>query len=214
MKISFDLIKQSLIRFMMITGLIIAVGYLIYQESVFISTRWTFQFFISGITLGITYAMFKANHFREGFAILCLGYIAATCLISSPHSWLFILEGIYISFIAVAVYIYLIISRIYFNSTSLIRIIISGVLIGIVNSLIIIVLNLFPQKSSFDNTPIIMEYILLNLKIGVGIGLLFGIGVELSNWSIKSCLIPKELPDNEQLKAITSLPTADKFDAV
>ena len=55
MKIDNELIKESIVRFIIVTGLIIAIGYYLYEKSVFIPTHWPFQFLVSGITFPVYY---------------------------------------------------------------------------------------------------------------------------------------------------------------
>ena len=188
MKIDSDLIKESIIRFIIITGLIIAAGYYLYHNSVFISTHWPFQFLVSGIIVGIAYATFYKNNLSIGITILLIWYIVLTSLVSRNNSWGYILEGVYIGFFSAAVYLYILIIRKYIIENILVRFIISSILFGVINSLIIVFLSLLSQAIFVDMSKIIKPMI-LNLQIGAGIGLMLGIGIQLSDSFIKSILV-------------------------
>ena len=74
MAINKDNLTLPIIRFLCISGLITAMAFLIYQKNVFIPTRWPFQFFSSGITIGLAYTAFRKNHVVIGLiALLCWG---------------------------------------------------------------------------------------------------------------------------------------------
>ena len=193
MKIDNELIKESIIRFIIIAGLIIAMGYYLYQKSVFIPTHWPFQFFVSGITVGIAYATFNKNNLSIGITILLIWYIILTSLISKHNTWVLIMEGTYISFFSASVYLYKIIIRKYIIKNILVRIIISTILFGITNSLIIVFLNLFSPEMLLTNFHEIFTPMIMNLGIGSGIGLFLGIGIQLSDSFIKSMLLQNKI---------------------
>jgi hypothetical protein len=192
-KKNIDIIKQSLVRCISTSGFIIAIAYFIYQDSVFTPTHSPFQFLISGITIGISYTSFRNQNYREGLALLLLWYFIIIVSISERHTWLFILEGTYICIIAAAVYAYLNIIRKPFIKDEIFRIVTSTVIIGIANCLIIVVLNLYSLPSIFINFPNILDIMLLNLKIGVILGLLMGIGIELANYLVNILFIQKKV---------------------
>lgn len=188
MKFNDKLIIRHIVRFLFVSGLIIAIGYSFYKESVFISTRWPFQFFGTGITLGIAYATFSTNNYRTAIGILLLWYIVFTGFLFEHNSWIFILNGTYIALTSAALYLYLIIIKKTFASNNIVRVIISGLLFGITNSLIILLLALFSSHFVFNNLSILLQPMLLNLRIGIIIGILTGIGINLTDLFIKSFL--------------------------
>jgi hypothetical protein len=193
MKIDNELIKESAVRFIIISGLIIAAGYYLYQNSVFIPTHWPFQFLVSGITVGIAYAAFSKNHFSTGAAILFVWYIILTSWISDHNTWVLILEGTYITIFSASVYLYIKIIQKYEIENILIRIIISAVLFGIINSLIVVILSLFSPQILLTNFQRVLSPMMLNFGIGTGIGLFFGIGVKLSDSFVKSVLMQNKI---------------------
>ncbi len=193
MKINSDSIVQSILRFLIVSGVVIIGGYLVYEKSVFISTQWPYQFFSSGITLGIAYAAFCDNHIREGIAMLLGWYLILTLSPPGHNSWLFILFGAYVILIAYAVYYYLRIIKKSFASNSLVRIIIACVLIAVTNSIIVLVLVLITLPASSANLVIRLEGMFLNLKIGAGLGLLFGFGAELADYVAKTYMKQKKV---------------------
>jgi hypothetical protein len=193
MNTNVELIKQGVARFVSVAGLIVGIAYLIYHESVFIPTRWPFQFSISGITIGLSYAFFSANKIKEGIAILVLLFVISSGSIIEHHTWNFILNATYICVMACAVYLFLFIIRKQYFTNRIMCIVIAGVIIGVSNSLIILVLRLFSPLSSFAQFPMLVEALHLNLKIGTVMGLLFGIGTELSKYIISSFLSHKKV---------------------
>jgi hypothetical protein len=192
MNINIEQIKQGAVRFIAVAGLIIGVAYLVYHEYVFIRTTWPFQFFISGITIGLSYAVFYTNKIKEGIAILVLLFIVSSGFIAEHRAWNYVLQGTYISIMSCAVYLELFIRRKQYFTNRIMCIVIAGVVIGVSNSLIIVVLGLFSPLSSFAHFPIMLKALYLNLKIGTVMGLLFGIGSELSTYIISSFLVQKE----------------------
>ena len=192
MNTNVELVKQGIVRFIVVSGLIVGFAYLIYHESVFIPTRWPFQFLISGIVIGLSYAFFITNKIKEGIAVLVLSFIISSGLITPHHTWNFILTGTYVCVMACAVYLFLFIIRKQYFTDRLMCIVTAGVIIGVANSLIILVLRLFSPLSSFAQLPMLVEALHLNLKIGTVMGLLFGIVTELSKYFISSFLSQKE----------------------
>lgn len=179
-----DALKKAIFRFIIISGLIIALAYLIYQIAVFTPTMWAFQYFISGITIGIAYVAFRDKNYREGIVLLLLWYIILVSVISKGNYWVFILEGVYICFIALAVHLYIKIIGKSFIKNEISRIIVSTIIIGLCNSFIVVVLNLYSLQSIFSKLPNILDTMFLNLKIGAILGLFMGVGIELSNYFV------------------------------
>ena len=188
MKFNDKLIIRHIVRFLIVTGLIIAAGYSFYKESVFISTRWPFQFFSTGISLGLAYAAFSTKKYRAAIGILLLWYIVFTGFLFEHNAWIFILNGTYIALTSAALYLYLKIIQKSFASSSIFQVILSGLLFGITNSLIIVLLALFSSHFEFNNLSILVQPMLLNLRIGIIIGLLTGISINLADLFIKSFL--------------------------
>ncbi|HUI92336.1 MAG TPA: hypothetical protein VLX68_08825 [Chitinivibrionales bacterium] len=181
-------LAQSVVQFLCISGLILAMAFLVYQRNIFIPTRWPFQFVVSGITIGLAYTAFKKRRVLTGLLALLLWYIVVTCVICNGlhNSWLFILNGAYIGLIAVAVYVYLRIIQRPFASDKVIQIIISSVLMGIMNGFVVFVLRLHARAFSTGHSAFV---IMQNIRIGIGLGFLFGIGILFSDHLIKSSSI-------------------------
>jgi len=179
-----EALKRAMIRLTIISGLIIGLAYFIYQIAVFTPTMWAFQYFISGITIGLAYVTFRDKNYREGLGLLLLWYIILVSIISKGNSWVFILEGTYICIIAFAVYLYIIIIGKPFIKNEISRIIVSTIILGLFNSFIIVVLNLYSIQSLFAHFPNMLDAMFLNLKIGAMLGLFMGLGIELSNYFI------------------------------
>jgi hypothetical protein len=186
-----EFLKQSIVRFISISGIIIAFAYLVYGRSVFISTQWPVQFFVSGITIGLAFITFRERYYREGLALLVLWYIILIGLATERHRWIFILEATYISIISIAVYFCIKIVQKLFISNEFLRIATFTVILGVSNSFIIIVLYLFSFSIILSHLPQIFDAMYLNLKIGTMLGLFMGVGIELSDIVINSAFFKK-----------------------
>lgn len=178
-------LKRAAFRFIIVSGLIIALAYLIYRIAVFTPTMWAFQYFISGITIGISYTTFRNKNYREGIVLLLLWYIILVGVISQGNYWVFILEGVYTCIIALAIHLYLIIISKPFIKNEITRIIISIIILGLCNSLIVVVLNLYTLQSIFSHFPNMLDAMFLNMKIGAMLGLFMGVGIELANYFVE-----------------------------
>jgi hypothetical protein len=189
-----ELIKQGIVRFLSVAGFIIGIAYLIYHGSVFIPNRWPFQFILSGIAISLSYAIFSLKKNKEAIAVLVLYFIISSGFIKEHRTWNIVLEGTYICIMACAVYLYLFIIRKQYFTHRIMDIVTAGVIIGVSNSLIILVLVLYHPLSFFARLPMLIEVAYLNLKIGTVMGLLFGIGTELSQYIISSYFTQKQLP--------------------
>jgi hypothetical protein len=174
-----DNIKQWVVRFISISGFIILIAYIIYGRSIFILTYSTSQLFQSGITIGLSFATFRDKKYREGIASLILWYIILYGISPVRHWWVLILSATYISVIALAVYYSIDINRKLFINNQFLRVATSTVLLGIANSLIIVVLNIYTFWKIKHNLPYIPEFMFLNLKYGTMLGLFMGIGIEI-----------------------------------
>ncbi len=177
-------IKRAIIRFIIIAGFIIALAYLIYQIAIFTPTMWPFQYFISGITIGLAYVTFIDKNYRVGLVLLLLWYFILVGVIAKGNSSVFILEGTYTCIIALAVYLYIIIIGKPFIKNEISRIIASTIILGLFNSFIVLVLYLYTIPSLFAHYPFMLNAMFLNMRIGAILGLLMGVSIELSNYFI------------------------------
>lgn len=177
-------IKRAIIRFIIIAGFIIALAYLIYQIAIFTPTMWPFQYFISGITIGLAYVTFIDKNYRVGLVLLLLWYFILVGVIAKGNSSVFILEGTYTCIIALAVYLYIIIIGKPFIKNEISRIIASTIILGLCNSFIVLVLYLYTIPSLFAHYPFMLNAMFLNMRIGAILGLLMGVSIELSNYFI------------------------------
>ena len=182
--INTEIMMRAIIRFSIIAGLIITLAFLIYRIAVFTPTMWAFQYFISGITIGLAYVTFRDKNYRIGLVLLLLWYIILVSVISEGNSWVFILDGAYTCIIALAVHLYIIIINKPFIKNEISRIIASTIILGVCNSLIILVLNLYSFQSLFAHFSYMLDAMFLNLRIGAMLGLFMGVGIELSNYFI------------------------------
>jgi hypothetical protein len=188
-----EVLKQPVMRCFTISGLIIAIAFLIYRAEVFTPTMWPFQFLVSGVTIGIAFTTFRDKNYRAGLALLLLWYLIITVPTSQGNTWIFILEGVYTVIIAAAVYLYIYIARKSFITNEISKIFLSTLIIGIFNSLIIVVLSLYSLRSFFSHFPNIVDAMFLNLKVGAMLGLFMGVGIVLADYLIDTVYKAKDV---------------------
>jgi hypothetical protein len=174
-----DSIKQSIVRFLSISGFIVLIAYLIFGKKIFILTYAPSQFFQSGITIGLAYTSFYNNKVRQGIASLILWFILLYSISSSRHWWIVVLCLTYISMISLGVYYSIKINHKPFITNEFFRIATFTVLLGISNALIIVVLNLITFWRIKYNLPQIPESMLFNLRYGAMLGCFAGVSIEL-----------------------------------
>ncbi len=191
MESSKQLVVEGIIRFVAVTGLIIGVAFLIYDGAVFVPTVWPFQFLISGITLGISYAVFSAKRIKEGIGILALFFMFSSGVVTPHEIWHFVQNGVYIGVLACAVYVHLFLIRKRVVTNRIVSVVAAGAVIGIANGLVILVLSLFSPFAVWAHTSILLQAVHLNLRVGALAGLLFGIGIEISTFVIRRFLSPR-----------------------
>ena len=179
-----DSIKQALVRWFVVSGCIILVATYFYQANVFIPTRWPFQYFLSGITIGLAYATFRVDNYRIGLLVLVLWYLGVTLPFAGNNSWIFILEAVYIVMIAAGVYIYLYFIRKPFVKDEVRRVGVSILIMGLSNCLIIPVLSLFTIGASIHHLSRLVDTMSLNVQIGALLGLLMGIATEFAEYLV------------------------------
>jgi len=124
-------------------------------------------------------------HFTSFYPVFLAWYIILVGVISQGNYWVFILEGVYTCIIALAIHLYLIIISKPFIKNEITRIIISIIILGLCNSLIVVVLNLYTLQSIFSHFPNMLDAMFLNMKIGAMLGLFMGVGIELANYFVE-----------------------------
>jgi hypothetical protein len=193
-----ELLQQSILRFVIVAGVIIAIGYLIHHNFIFISTMSSFQFLLSGITIALSFSSFRVKCYREGLALLLLWFVILR-LFSERQAWSFVLGVTYICVIAAAVYFYLFFVEKFYIKSILIRIVISSITLVLANALIIVILmviaNLFSHRPEYAHFPTILKVMLSNMIIGSQLGLLMGVGIELSDNLSNLLFIQKKSPN-------------------
>jgi hypothetical protein len=63
---NYVVLKHAVFRALVVSAACIVLGVIIFQNTVFIPTMRAFQFTLSGITAGISYAALKASCIRNG----------------------------------------------------------------------------------------------------------------------------------------------------
>ena len=193
MKINTEVMTELIVRFIVVAATIIAFGYLLFDVSIFIPTHWAYQFFNAGFTIGIAYSSFFNKKIREGIVMLLLWYLIITLSKPVINYWLFILNGAYISLLAIAVLLCLNITRMFSISNNFFKVVISCIVFGVLNSLVIVVLTAFSHPYSYEGLSVVLLNMYLNLKIGAGLGLLFVLGTEMAELAVKSVVIHKKV---------------------
>lgn len=165
------------IRGLCVAGLVIIFGFLFYGNEIFSPNMWPSQFLFSGVTLGIANAFFHGKHYRNGVAALLVWYMVSLVLISHVHDWWnAVLYVVYLAGIAGSVYLFYFLARQPFLARRYQKIIVSSILVGLTNSLIIVLLGFRAPRWTLTHLGLMFDDTYLNLKIGVLMGLLFGFG--------------------------------------
>jgi len=169
--------KEMAIRGLLVSGLVIGFGYSFYGNEIFTPTMWPSQFFFSGITLAISNAFFHNKQNRNGAATLLVWYMVSVGLISHIHNrWNYVLYIVDIAVIAGSVYLFYVLARKPFLTHRYQQIIAVSILVGLANSLTVVFLGILHLRVTFAHLGSLFQSTYLNLKIGVLMGLLLGIG--------------------------------------
>jgi len=179
---NYVVLKHAVFRALVVSAACIVLGVIIFQNTVFIPTMRAFQFTLSGITAGISYAALKASSIRNGVVSLCVWYLVLTFLIEQYNSWLLVLNLVYLAGIAVAVYFYLYVMNVGLVRGAVQRIAAMAVITAITNGLIVIVLGAFALGAVVNRPAAWLESALFNLEIGTLIGLAVGVGIEITEY--------------------------------
>ena len=176
--------KHIILRVIVVSGVGILVGLTLYRSSVFVPTRWAFQFTVSSISAGLAYAFLKSPLRRHLLPALFIWYVILTGLLLRLTWRSLILDLAYIGGVAFVILIYNYgTTKPYLNNVVL-RIIYSGAIMTIVNCVIVICLALFSLNSVLSHVSVFLSSIKLNAEIGVIIGLAVGAGIEISEYII------------------------------
>jgi hypothetical protein len=188
-----NVLPKAIVRFVMITGFVIAVGFIVYKYAVFIPTMPQFQFFINGITLGLAYTTFKSNISRYGYGILFLWYFILSGFITTYILWMFMLNAISIIAMTAAIYSYFLLIKKQFVNILFTRIISSAVLIGIANGLIVLFLGIISFHTVVSQPMIFLGSIYYNLKIGTVMGIVTGTSIEFVEYFLIKIFIREQV---------------------
>ena len=185
-------VYEGIIRFLCVAMFIIGFALVFYHRYVIVPTAWPFQFLMSGLAIAVSYTTFSPGRIKEGIAALVLYFILSSGAITPHHPWAFILDATYIGVMACAVYLYLAVARKPLFHNRVLRVVAAAAIVGICNGLIIPFLSLFSIPWYLSHLAQLLDGIHLNLKVGTMMGLMFGIGAEVSKYLIDTFLIPRE----------------------
>jgi hypothetical protein len=184
-----DLLKTSIVRALVVALASIAFGVLFFRSNVFISTMRASQFLSSGITAALFYAALKVSRPRDGLAALLVWYLILTLLIVRPDSWLFILAAVYVVGIATAVYVYDYFARKNFVRGLLQHVAAMGVLTGLANGVIVVILFLIGMGQHTFTSGRVFAIAFNNLQLGSVIGIALGFGMQLAEFLLRLPLV-------------------------
>jgi len=174
--------KQAILRFAVVFALVLAVGFIFFQKSICISTTPSFQFLVTGGTIGISYAAFKTGAPKNASFPLLVWYILLAGKKALENNWLLVLYGSYILAMAGAVYLYSKIASRPFIKGYIQRIFTLTMIIAVVNGLLVVFLGLLPTKEIAANPTYFLHAIYLNVQIGAMIGVSSGLGIEVAEY--------------------------------
>ena len=180
--------KEAILRAVIVAGLVVAFGFVVFRPFIFIRTMVPYQFLVTGVTLGISYAAFKSRAPRIGFIALFAWYALLTGRHASQNIWSFILFGCYIIGITAAVYVYILVAGKSFVNGRTQRIIASTLIIGVANGLIALLLGSFSIQAVLASPRVFLEASFYNVLIGAVMGIVCGVGIELAEYVLISLL--------------------------
>lgn len=188
-----DVVKDAVVRVLVVAGIAIAFGYLVFGSAVFNVRMTWFEFVENGVTVGIAYMTFKSNRVRIGFLVLFFWYLFLIAFLFVPHNnWNPIMEASYVVGLTASVYVYFLLDRKHIIKGPIQRIICASLLIGFAHGVIVLFLQLITLRV-FVHTLETLSWGFMNLKNGTVIGLLCGIGMELTEPIINSHLLHRDI---------------------
>jgi hypothetical protein len=185
-------LTQAIVRTAVVAGTGIAVGFLIFHQEIFIPTMVSFQFTISSITAGLSYAALRGKTPRNGLAALLIWYLVLMFLIEEFNSWLPILNLAYLLGIAGAIFVYEYVIRKLLVRGKAQRIAAAAVFTAIANGLIVVTLGLVTTNAIYHPARI-LEVGYHNVQIGTLIGLAIGIGMEIAEYLLEKLFDKKKV---------------------
>jgi len=176
---------NALLRFVIVSGLVIAAGYVLYRNAVFIRTMWPYQFFLTGITVGIAYMAYKSTSRHNGFLILLIWFflVLGNILLigrEALQSWHIFLRSIYVLSMICAIYLYVHSLGKSLMRTVIKRMMAATIIIAVMNGMIVIILGIVSSGRPAE----MLHAIYHNIAIGGQIGILTGFGIEIAEYVI------------------------------
>ncbi len=186
-------VEEAILRVVLVAGIAAGFGYLVFGSALLnIGMIW-FEFVTSGITIAIAYMAFRSGRARNGFVVLLFWYLCMIAFIYVPHnSWMPIMEASYVVGLTAAVYVFFILKRRHVIKGSVQRIVGVALLIGITHGLVVLFLQLITLRL-FAHPMTSLGWGFMNLKYGMVIGLLCGVGMELSEYIISSRMLHRSI---------------------
>ena len=184
-------LRQFVLRFLAIAGIIIFAGYLRWGSFIFVSTNSSFQFTQLGLTAGLAYALFKRTSMLNSFLVLFCWMLVFTAVEAFNNRWMYVLHLVYFTGLASVIYVYLYFIDISILRRAIHRVAALTVATGIVNALHIVILVLISWRRLNLDNPQFVTHILnacwSNFLTGILIGFAAGIGIE----SVDHSMIPR-----------------------
>ncbi|MGA2623290.1 MAG: hypothetical protein ABSF91_05490 [Bacteroidota bacterium] len=181
-----EVLKQAIVRTVVIASLVIVPGLIVFGTSVFNPLLTHFEFVANGITIAIGYAAFKAHRARDGFAALLVWYVLLTLMIFSPiYAWSFIMEASYVIGLTGSVYFYLWVNKRRYANNRVQRMIAAALILGLAHGLIVIFLEAVSLRVLVHPVKT-FTWSYMNLRNGTVIGILSAVGMELSDYLVNS----------------------------
>ena len=179
--------REMVLRIALIGGSVYVLSFFVYGKLIFDPTMSPSAYGVNAVTLGISYAMFTARRFRDGFTMLLVWYIVVTGLFFHRHTgwWNFLMEAHYIIGLAgtAALYVYVIEKKLPLHHWVQ-RVILWTLLCGITHGIIVILMQIITARF-FSHLPLVASYSYHNLRSGIMVGLISGLGLELSEYLLR-----------------------------
>ena len=184
MKFAEGSFQEALVRFIILSAAILAVGFIVFRYRIFVPTYRTFQFVDNGIIVGIAYAALRSKSPRDGFAFLVPWYFISTGLIGRSHGWFLVVAAVnMMANIAVAYGCHRAAMSPFFPDR--IRRILAATLLSIAaNALTVLTLALFLIRTMWHQGVRVLNNSYDNAQLGAFIGIGVGIGIEVAELAV------------------------------
>ena len=172
-------LKEFALRFIAMAGAGMLAGYLMFGSFIVNPVYMSFQFTVNSITAGLSYALLKWTSKLRSVVVLFCWFVLLTVLEDVNNRWMYLLNCTYIVGISGAMFAYLYLCDKPILNSPIRRIALLSLLVGLVNTLHVIILAAISLGSSMFQNPHFFSNCEFNFEAGSLIGLAAGLGAEI-----------------------------------